>query len=133
VSIVDLERGTRERDAPESDISERAAGTWVDVCAIDELERDRGACALVESRQIALFRVSPGDEVFAISNYDPCGGACVLSRGIVGSVLDTVFVASPLYKHRFDLRSGACLDDPTSAVPVYRVRVDAGRVLVAVP
>ena len=87
-------------------------GTWVDVCAFDDLERDRGACALVQSRQIALFRVGPEGEVFAVSNYDPFGSACVLSRGIVGSVGETIVVASPLYKHRFDLRTGSCVDDP---------------------
>jgi nitrite reductase (NADH) small subunit len=112
---------------------ETGVGTWIDVCAFDELDPDRGVCALVESRQVAVFRVSPEDDVFAVSNYDPCGAASVLSRGIVGSVGDEVVVASPLYKHRFELRTGRCVDDPAVAIPVYRVRVHGGRVQVAVP
>ena len=40
------------------------------------------------------------------------------------------FVASPLLKHPFDLRSGACLDDPSVAVATYAVRVDGAVVLV---
>jgi nitrite reductase (NADH) small subunit len=31
-------------------------------------------------------------------------------------------VASPLYKHVFDLRTGRCLEDPTVTVPVVAVR-----------
>ena len=112
---------------------DEAVRTWADVCALDEIELGRGVCALVESRQIALFRVSPDGELYAISNYDPYSGACVLSRGIVGSVDDSVVVASPVYKHRFDLETGQCLDDSSVAIPVYRVKIRDGRVLVAIP
>ena len=105
--------------------------TWVDVCAFDALVPNRGVCALVGEEQVALFRVSPGDEVFALSNLDPFSGAYVLSRGIVGSSGDVPKIASPMYKHCFDLRTGVCLDDPAVSVRSFAVRVAAGRVLVA--
>ena len=70
------------------------ATTWIDVCAWDELTPDRGACALVGARQVALFRVSPADDLYAVSNYDPFSRANVLSRGIVGSQGAVVKVAS---------------------------------------
>ena len=105
--------------------------TWVDVCALDDLVADRGACALVGPHQVALFRVSPDDTVYALSNYDPFSGAFVLSRGIVGSTGDTLKVASPLYKQTFDLRTGRSLDDPSVALPTYRARVRGGRVEIA--
>jgi nitrite reductase (NADH) small subunit len=108
-------------------------GIWFDVCSVDELEFDRGVCALVESRQIALFRLSPGGKLYAISNYDPFSDACVLSRGIVGSVGGAATVASPVYKQRFDLRTGRCLDDQSVALPVYGVRAVDGRIVVALP
>ncbi|HEV8296178.1 MAG TPA: nitrite reductase small subunit NirD [Acidimicrobiales bacterium] len=108
-------------------------GTWFDVCSIDDLDLDRGACALVESRQIALFRLSPDGDLYAISNYDPFSDACVLSRGIVGSVDGVPTVASPVYKQRFDLRTGRCIDDSSVALPVYRVRTLDGRIVVALP
>lgn len=108
------------------------ATTWLDVCAFDDLVPDRGVAALVGDTQIAVFRLSHTDELFALSNYDPFSDAYVLSRGIVGSKGDALKVASPVFKHNFDLRTGTCLDDPTVSVPTYAVAVVDGRVLVAV-
>lgn len=101
---------------------------WVDICALDELEFERGACALVHGTQVALFRTGPNAAVYALANHDPFSGANVLSRGIVGSEGDVLKVASPMYKHRFDLQTGVCLDDPTVSVASYPVRVVSGRV-----
>jgi nitrite reductase (NADH) small subunit len=65
-----------------------------------------------------------------MSNYDPCSRASVLARGIVGDRGGTPFVASPMHKQAFDLRTGQCLDDAAVRVPTYDVRVDDGLVLV---
>ena len=104
---------------------------WIEVCDLSRLSFDRGVCALVDGRQVALFRVAPGDELFAVSNYDPFSKAFVISRGIVGSKGDIVKVASPLYKNAFCLRTGASLDDAKVRLHTYPVRVVAGRVQVA--
>ena len=112
---------------------ERRAATWVDVCAVDQLTVDRGACALVGGYQVALFRVSPDDEVYAVSNYDPFSRAYVISRGIVGSRGDRPKVASPIYKQTFDLETGDCFEDPAVALRTFPVRVVAGRVEVGCP
>ncbi|NEL90769.1 nitrite reductase (NAD(P)H) small subunit, partial [Escherichia coli] len=56
--------------------------------------------------------------------------ASVLSRGIVGTRGEIPFVASPMHKQAFDLRTGQCLDDAAVRVPTYEVRVDRGTVLV---
>ena len=109
------------------------AATWHDVCAAHELQLDRGVCALVDGRQVAIFRVSPDGQLYAIGNADPFSGANVLSRGIVGTIAEAPMVASPVYKQRFDLRTGASLEDPSVAVPVYEVRLVGERVEVAVP
>lgn len=106
---------------------------WVDVCRFDELLPDRGVAALVGERQVAIFRVSPTDELFAVSNYDPFSGAFVLSRGIVGSRGDVPKVASPIYKQTFSLRTGECFDDPSVRIATYNVRVIDGRVRIEVP
>ena len=106
--------------------------TWTRVCRSDELTPDRGVAALVEDQQVAIFRLSAGDEVVAVGNVDPFSGAGVLARGIVGSRGDVVTVASPVYKQRFDLRTGRCLDDDTVAVPVFGVRVVDGWIELAV-
>lgn len=103
---------------------------WVDVCRYDDLLPERGACALVDGRQVALFRLWDGT-VYALSNHDPLGGAPVLSRGVVGTRGDEPVVVSPLYKQAYALRTGACLDASGVAVDVYDVRVRDGRVEVA--
>jgi nitrite reductase (NADH) small subunit len=105
--------------------------TWTRVCRVDDLTPDRGVAALVDDQQVAVFRLSGDNDVVAIGNIDPFSGAGVLSRGIVGTRGDVVTVASPVYKQRFDLHTGRCLDDEAVAVPVYAVRVSDGWIEVA--
>ena len=104
---------------------------WTAVCAAGDILPDTGVCALVEGVHVAIFRVGPAQEFFAIDNVDPRSQASVLSRGLVGSLGERVVVASPLYKNHFDLRNGECLEAPEHSVRAHAVRVDEGRVLVA--
>ena len=104
--------------------------TWTPVCAASDILPNTGVCALVEGRHIAVFRVG-GDQLYAIDNVDPKSGASVLSRGLVGNLGDHIVVASPLYKNHFDLRTGACIEAPEHSVRAHTVRVDEGRVVVA--
>lgn len=110
-------------------IDENALEDWRPVCRVAELEVERGVTALVHGQAIALFRTHD-DAVFALGNYDPFARASVLARGIVGSRGDVPFVASPMHKHAFDLRTGRCLDDEAVSVPSYPVHVVEGVVLV---
>jgi nitrite reductase (NADH) small subunit len=107
-------------------------GVWVPVCRADQLRVDVGVAALVGGEQVALFRLD-AVQVRAIGNLDPYSGAQVLSRGIVGSRAEAVFVASPMYKQPFDLSTGQCLDDPAVSVPTFEVRVVDGVVQVLAP
>jgi nitrite reductase (NADH) small subunit len=104
-----------------------------EVCSLVDLARERGAAALVDGIQVALFRTHD-DQVFAIQQRDPYSGAYVLSRGIVGSRGDVPTVASPMYKQVFDLRTGACLDavgkEPVDLL-TYPVEIREGVVLVS--
>jgi nitrite reductase (NADH) small subunit len=104
---------------------------WTDVCALSALMPDRGACVLVDGRQVALFLTSQDGALHALSNFDPFSGTYVLSRGIVGSRGEVPKVASPMYKQSFDLRTGECLDDPAVTVATWPARVHGGRVEVA--
>ena len=106
---------------------------WHDVCGMAEIDPDRGVCALVEGAQVAIFRLSVSDEMHAVSNHDPFSGASVLSRGIVGTSADAPVVTSPVFKNKFDLRTGVSLDDPAVALAVYDVRVVGDRVEVGIP
>jgi nitrite reductase (NADH) small subunit len=108
-----------------------AALAWTPVCRLADLLPERGAAALVGGVQVAVFRLH-GDEVRAIGNRDPLSGACVLSRGIVGTRGERPVVVSPMHKQAYDLDTGGCLDVAGAAVPTYPVRVRAGVVEVAV-
>ncbi|GAB7003518.1 nitrite reductase small subunit NirD [Nocardioides sp. AN3] len=99
------------------------------VCHLDRIDRESGVAALVDGEAVAVFRTYD-DQVYALGNHDPFGRAGVLSRGIVGTRGDVPFVASPLHKQAFDLRTGQCLDDPAVGVPAYDVVVSDGVVLV---
>ena len=107
------------------------SGNWVVVCQDEDLTAGTGVCALVADEQVAVFKVRPSGEVFAISNYDPIGKANVLSRGITGSIGDALVVASPLYKQHFNLQTGECLEDAEQSVKTYNVRINNGQIEVS--
>ena len=99
------------------------------VCRLEQIEVEGGVRALVDGAAVAIFRTHDGN-LFAMSDHDPCSGASVLSRGILGTRGGVPFVASPMHKQAFDLRTGQCLDDAAVRVPTYDVRVSDGTVLV---
>lgn len=106
---------------------------WSPVCSVDDIMPNTGICALVNDRHVAVFYVQEsGEQLYAIDNIDPNTRASVLSRGLVGNLGDRVVVASPIFKHHFDLRTGECLEAPEKSVAAYPVRVENGTVLVAV-
>lgn len=105
---------------------------WYRVCGLDDIPPNSGVAALVEGRQVAMFRV--GDALYAVGNYDPASGINVLSRGIVGDVAGEIVVASPVYKQHYSLVTGRCLEDPELRIPAYLTRVADGAAWVrAVP
>ena len=103
---------------------------WISVCNTDDLVENSGVCALVNGEQVALFKLVHGEQeqILAISNYDPFGKANVLYRGLLCSVSSDdaavrFAVASPLYKQRFCLTTGECIDDPEASVSVFPARI----------
>jgi NAD(P)H-dependent nitrite reductase large subunit/NAD(P)H-dependent nitrite reductase small subunit len=101
---------------------------WQFVCELDEIFEDAGVAALVDGKQLAIFRV--GEQVYALDNYDPHSEANVLSRGIVGDLQGELVVASPVYKQHFSLITGRCIEDANTSVRCYPARVTEGRVWV---
>lgn len=109
----------------ESSIRPPAEVPWVRVCRLEEVTPDRGVAALVGDDQVAVFVLAPlgrdaSVEVYAVDNRDPYSDANVMARGLVGSAGDRPTVASPIYKQRFDLGDGTCLDgdEPLRTWPV---------------
>jgi nitrite reductase (NADH) small subunit len=108
-------------------------GSWAAVCPVGDVPVGAGVAALLDGNvQVAIFRL-PSGHFYALSNMDPFSGAAVLARGILGDSGGAPVVASPIYKQRFDLRTGACLDDDDVSVRTYPVRVNSGVVHVGSP
>ena len=107
-------------------------GTWHRVCPLDELEPAWGEAALIDGRQVALFRTAPG-EVYAVVQQDPATFANVMARGIIGYRGSRPTIASPLHKEVYDLATGLCLSGDGPALPVHPAEVRDGRVLVGLP
>ena len=120
----------RERLAVRVRIPAMDSTAWTTVCDFDALLPDVGVRALVGDAQVAVFRLSRPDDVFAIDAFDPFSNAPVLSRGIVGDLKGQLVVASPIYKQHFNLQTGRCLEDEAVAVRTYPVRVVDGHVQV---
>ncbi|WP_055586524.1 nitrite reductase small subunit NirD [Peterkaempfera griseoplana] len=109
--------------APTARVELLIDGAWVPVCDLSHLTPGRGVAVLLpDGSQAAVFR-DRHDRVYAIANRDPFTGAQVLSRGLLGTVGDRPYVASPLLKQRFDLTGGECLDDERVRIPVHTARV----------
>ena len=104
---------------------------WVDVYKFDDLVDNVGICALINDKQVAIFRLSGSDKLYAIDNHDPFSKANVISRGVVGDLKGQLVVASPIYKQHFNLETGQCLEDESVSIPVYQVRVVDGDVQIA--
>lgn len=100
---------------------------WIAVCKLTDIVPDTGVCALVNGRQIAVFRLAD-DSVHAIDNLDPFSKANVLSRGIVGDLKGELVVASPVHKQHFNLVTGQCLEEAEVRVAVFPARVENGAI-----
>ncbi|CAG9164645.1 nitrite reductase small subunit NirD [Cupriavidus pinatubonensis] len=105
--------------------------TWTAICTLREIVPNTGVCALVDDKQVAVFRIGRGEDVYAIDNFDPNSQAAVLSRGLVGNIGERLVVASPIYKQHFDLSTGECLEAPEHSVNAYPARVYDGKVWIA--
>jgi nitrite reductase (NADH) small subunit len=116
---------TLESEAASPDANPRS---WLVICALEDVIPGTGVAALVEGKQVAVFRTRDGESVYVLSNFDPFSRAFVLSRGILGCRGGIPKVASPIYKQTFDLRTGRCLEDHQVCLPVYAARVRDGRI-----
>ena len=110
------------------------------ICHLNDIIPETGVCALVDGKQIAIFRTKH-NHLFALDNYDPFSQANVLSRGLIGGTTVTsdagideavLYVASPIYKQRFNLATGQCLDDESIKLNTYQVALEDSKVVVNV-
>ncbi|HET9976495.1 MAG TPA: non-heme iron oxygenase ferredoxin subunit [Burkholderiaceae bacterium] len=100
-------------------------GAWTDVAAVDDLFDGASIAVVAAGREIALHSV---DGVpFATDNLCTHGAGRLCDGFLEGHEIEC-----PLHQGRFDVRSGAATCPPaTEAIRSYPVRIEAGRVFVA--
>lgn len=98
--------------------------TWVDVCAVTDIPvLGSRRVARAAGLPVALFR-TPDDGVHALLDRCPHKGG-PLSQGLVGAD----HVACPLHNWTIALADGCARAPDVGTTPVFRCRVEAGRVL----
>ncbi len=101
---------------------------WTPICAEQDLTPNTGICAQFNDQQVAIFLCKRSDNIYAVSNFDPFSEANVMSRGLIGSTQDISYVASPLYKQRFNLVTGECLESSRHKLKTFCVRIKQNQV-----
>jgi len=101
---------------------------WIKVCSLETIFPSTGVCALIDGKQVAIFRPSEESKVYAINNMDPFARSNVLSRGVICEHQEQLWVASPLKKQRFNLLDGSCLENSEVSVEAYKARITDGQV-----
>jgi nitrite reductase (NADH) small subunit len=96
---------------------------FLDIAALSDIPRQGARLVKTPAGCIAVFRTAD-DQVFALEDRCPHKGG-PLSEGIVHGTS----VTCPLHAWVFDLNSGAAQGADEGAVRTYRVRLEAGRVL----
>ncbi len=98
---------------------------WIDATAADDVPEDDVIGVVVEGRDIAFYNAS--GEIFATDNICTHGQARLCEGFLEGHEIEC-----PLHQGRFDVRTGQPTCAPvTEAIRSYPIRVEAGRVLIA--
>lgn len=129
------------------------------ICQLDDILPESGICALYHNQQIAVFRTKndqlfaidnfdPFSQANVLSrgligssffknNRVENNGNDVNPNNFNADDLDkkdvlnkeVFYVASPIYKQRFNLATGECLDDQNVRINSYNVRLDDNRAI----
>lgn len=97
-----------------------------EVClgSVEAIPLGEGRAFVVGDLAVAVFRQRDGT-LYASQNECPhLGGP--LADGLIGSGA----VLCPLHAYRFDLRSGACANDPACTIRTFPVREEGGTIRV---
>ena len=97
------------------------ASTWVAVAQATDLASESARVVRAAELELALIRTPEG--FFALDNACPHTGG-PLGEGLVQGRT----VTCPLHGWQFDLRNGACLNEPGNDIRIYPVEVKEGKV-----
>ncbi len=98
---------------------------WLDICSLEDINALGSRIISGPKGDIAIFRTSD-DEVFALDDRCPHKGG-PLSQGLIYGKR----VACPLHNWQIDLESGEALAPDVGCSHKYPVKVEGGRVLLA--
>lgn len=99
--------------------------SWLDICALEEINVLGSRIVAGPKGDIAIFRTSD-DEVFALDDRCPHKGG-PLSQGLVYGKR----VACPLHNWQIELASGQALAPDEGCAHRHDVKVEGGRVLLS--
>jgi nitrite reductase/ring-hydroxylating ferredoxin subunit len=95
-------------------------GERVTVGRVEDVPPGRGATVeLKGGRELALYNV--GGAFHAIENFCPHRGAPLADGNLCGHTVECDW-----HGWRFDVRSGACLNNPAQAIESYEVLIEDG-------
>ncbi|GIX43366.1 MAG: 3-phenylpropionate/cinnamic acid dioxygenase ferredoxin subunit [Leptospiraceae bacterium] len=94
--------------------------TLLDLAHINDIPEDGGIAFLLPNKeQIALFKIQ--NKIYAVQNQCPHKKENVLARGIIGNKENIIYVACPMHKKRFDLKTGKALDHNCGTLKTYPI------------
>ena len=99
--------------------------SWLDICALEEINPLGSRIVLGPSGDIAVFRTAD-DEVFALDDRCPHKGG-PLSQGLIYGKR----VACPLHNWQIELETGQALAPDQGCAHRHEAKVENGRVLLA--
>jgi nitrite reductase/ring-hydroxylating ferredoxin subunit len=101
--------------------------SWEIVCRTDQVTAEDPYAAEINGLSIGVFRTEQGLQ--AVDNICPHEYALLTKGWREGGVVEC-----PLHEAKFCLKSGECLQGPTTLpVTVYSVREDNGQISVLIP
>jgi nitrite reductase (NADH) small subunit len=99
-------------------------GSWVEVCAVEDVPLLEGRRVIVDGFSVAVFHTEEG--FYAMADVCPHRGG-PLSDGDVAATT----VSCPLHARKVELKTGEVKNDDLSRVMIFPVEVRDGRVYVA--
>ena len=98
---------------------------WTDAVPVDEVPVDDVIGIVVDGHDVALYSVD--GEIYATGNVCTHGQARLCEGFLEGHEIEC-----PLHQGKFDVRNGQPTCAPvTEAIPSYPVRIEGGRVFLA--
>lgn len=98
---------------------------WVEIGSLDDIPRLGARCVVTPAGKVAVFRTED-DRVFALNDHCPHRGG-PLSEGIVHAAA----VTCPLHNWVISLETGKALGADEGEVKTIPVRLEGGRILMA--